>query len=168
VDGWTYCPRCAAELAHSHERVDCPACGFVTHSNSEPTAGALVVDGEGRLLLVRRARDPHAGTWDVPGGFLGAAEAPLDALRRELREETGLEVEPDEFVAVMLDRYGAGPDVGTTLNLYWTARVVGGELEPGDDASEARWFARDELPPDDEIGFANVREILRGWRNTQG
>jgi hypothetical protein len=45
--------------------------------------------------------------------------------------------------------------------------VVGGALEPGDDASEARWFARDELPPDDEIGFANVREILRDWRETQ-
>ena len=127
--------------------------------------GALVVDAEGRLLLVRRARDPYGGTWDVPGGFLEEAEHPLDALRRELREETSLEVEPEEFVAARLDRYGDGPDAATTLNLYWTARVTGGEPEAGDDAAELRWFAPDDLPPDDQIGFAGVREVLRVWRD---
>jgi ADP-ribose pyrophosphatase YjhB (NUDIX family) len=165
VDDWRYCPRCATELAHSHERVECPACGFVSHSNSEPTACALVVDDDGRLLLVRRAGDPYRGTWDLPGGFLEEAEAPLDALRRELREETGLEIEPVEFVGAWLDTYGDGPDAPTTLNLYWTARIVGGEPVAGDDASELGWFARDALPPDDEIGFTNVRDVLRAWRS---
>jgi 8-oxo-dGTP diphosphatase len=165
VDDWRFCPRCATELAHDHECVSCPACGFVTHSNSEPTACALCVDEEGRLLLVRRAHDPHGGTWDLPGGFLEEAEHPLDALRRELHEETGLEVEPGEFVGIWLDRYGDAPNAPTTLNLYWTARVVGGEPEAGDDAAELRWFAPDELPPDDEIGFPNVREVLRARRS---
>jgi 8-oxo-dGTP diphosphatase len=164
VDRWRHCPRCATELEHSHERVECPACGFVSHSNSETTVGALVVDSDGRLLLVRRARDPYGDTWDVPGGFLEEAEHPLDALRRELREETGLDVEPAEFVGAWLDRYGDGPDAPTTLNLYWTARVTGGEPVAGDDAAELGWFPRDGLPPDDEIGFPNVREVLRSWR----
>jgi len=168
VDRWRYCPRCATELEHQHERVECSACGFVSHSNSEPTVGALLVDGEGRLLLVRRARDPYGGTWDVPGGFLEEAEHPLDALRRDLREETGLDVEPVEFVGIWLDRYGDGPDSPTTLNSYWTARIRGGEPEAGDDASELRWFPRDQLPPDDEIGFRNVREVLRAWRERAG
>jgi ADP-ribose pyrophosphatase YjhB (NUDIX family) len=165
VDEWRHCPRCAAELGHSFERVECPACGFVAHSNSETTVGALLVDDEGRLLLVRRARDPYGGTWDVPGGFLNEDEHPLDALRRELVEETGLAVEPGEFVAAMLDRYGDGLDAAATLNLYWTARVTGGEPVAGDDASELRWFAPDELPAEAEIGFPNVRELLRGWRS---
>ena len=168
VDRWRFCPRCAAELGHSFERVECPACGFITHSNSEPTACALVVDADGRLLLVRRAHDPHGGTWDLPGGFLEEAEHPLDALRRELREETGLDVEPVEFVGIRLDRYGDGHDAPTTLNLYWTARVTGGEPEAGDDAAELRWFAPDDLPPDDQIGFAGVREVLRVWRGACG
>lgn len=167
VDDWRYCPRCVTELDHAYERVDCPSCGFVSHSNSEPTVGALVSDGDGRLLLVRRARDPHGGTWDVPGGFLDEHESPLDALRRELREETGLEIEPGELLGAWLDRYGDGPDAATTLNLYWTARVTGGDAVAGDDASELRWFRRDELPPEDEIGFANVRELLRTWRETR-
>jgi ADP-ribose pyrophosphatase YjhB (NUDIX family) len=164
VDGWKYCPRCRTELEHAYERVECPSCGFVAHSNSETTVGALVVDADGRLLLVRRARDPYGGTWDVPGGFLDEAEHPLDALRRELREETGLEVEPGELAGVSLDRYGEGPDAATTLNLYWTAHVTGGEAVAGDDAAELCWFPRDQLPPENEIGFPNVRELLRGWR----
>ncbi len=165
VDSWRYCPRCATELEHSRERVRCPSCGFVAHSNSETTVGALVVDGDGRLLLVRRARDPYGGKWDVPGGFLDEAEHPHDGLRRELREETGLDVEPGEFAGAWLDRYGTDPDAATTLNLYWAARTVGGEAQAGDDAAELRWFPPDELPPDDEIGFPNVREVLRACRD---
>lgn len=164
VDSWRYCPLCAAELEHSPGRVECPGCGFRAYSHSETTVGALVVDGRSRLLLVRRARDPFAGMWDVPGGFLEEGEAPLDGLRRELHEETGLDVEPGRFVAALLDRYGAADDAATTLNLYWEATVTGGEAEAGDDAAEVRWFPRDELPPEDEIGFPNVRELLRGWR----
>ncbi len=167
VDRWRFCPLCATELGHERERVECPGCGFVSYSNSEPTACALVVDDDDRLLLVRRAHDPHGGTWDLPGGFLEEAEHPLDALRRELREETGLEVEPVDFVGARLDRYGDGADAATTLNLYWTARVTGGEPEAGDDAAELRWFARDDLPGDDEIGFPNVREVLRLWRGAR-
>jgi ADP-ribose pyrophosphatase YjhB (NUDIX family) len=168
VDDWRYCPRCTAELERGFERVECPACGFVSHSNSEPTACALVADAEGRLLLVRRAHDPYGGTWDLPGGFLEEAEHPLDALRRELLEETGLEVDPLDFVGAWIDRYGDGPDAPTTLNLYWTARVTGGEPVAGDDAAELRWFPRDALPPDGEIGFPNVREVLRAWRREAG
>jgi ADP-ribose pyrophosphatase YjhB (NUDIX family) len=164
VETWRFCPRCAAELTHERERVDCLSCGFVAHSNCEPTACALVVDGDGRLLLVRRAHDPYGRTWDLPGGFLEENEHPLAALRRELLEETGLEVEPLEFVGAMLDRYGDGHDAATTLNLYWTAEVVGGDPRAGDDAAELRWFPRDHLPPDDEIGFPNVRQVLRAWK----
>ena len=124
----------------------------------------MVVDADGRLLLVRRARDPYGGTWDVPGGFLDEAEHPIDALRRELREETGLDVEPTAFLGAWLDRYGDGPDAPTTLNLYWTAHVTGGEPVASDDAAALGWFPRETLPSEDEIGFPNVRELLRAWQ----
>jgi 8-oxo-dGTP diphosphatase len=163
VDDWCFCPRCAAELEHEPARVDCPSCGFRAYSHSETTVGALVLDGD-RILLVRRARDPYGSMWDVPGGFLDEGEAPLDGLRRELREETGLDVEPGRFVDALLDRYGTGEQAATTLNLYWEAAVAGGEAEAGDDAAEVRWFERDSLPAEDEIGFPNVRELLRAWR----
>ena len=165
LEGWRFCPRCAAELELGAGRAGCPACGLVAYANSDPTACALVADDEGRLLLVRRAHDPDRGKWDLPGGFLEEGEHPLDALRRELYEETGLEVEPLDFVGVWMDRYGDADDAPATLNLYWTARVVGGEERPADDVSELAWFPREELPPDDDLAFRNVALAIRSWRD---
>lgn len=166
LDRWRFCPRCRAELERGEGRVTCPACGFVFYANSQPTAGALCVDGEGRLLLVRREAQVFHGFWDLPGGFLEEGEHPLAALIREVREETGLDVEPGDFVGVWTDWYseaGEGEGVPATLNLYWTARVLGGEARAADDVSELGWFARDELPPAAEIAFRNVAEVVSTW-----
>ena len=165
LDSWRYCPRCAAEIRLEKGRAECPACVFRAYAHSHPTASALVVDAAGRLLLARRAREPCEGLWDIPGGFLDEGEHPLDALRRELREETGLEVEPLEFLGVWIDRYGPGDDAPWTLNLYWTARVIRGDPRPADDVAELRWFAPEELPPEEGLAFRNVAHAIRSWRS---
>jgi 8-oxo-dGTP diphosphatase len=162
-DGWRFCARCGSEVEREKGRVRCPACGFVHYANSEPTACALCADERGRVLLARRANEPFKGYWDLPGGFLEEGEHPLDALRRELREETGLEVEPLDFVGVWTDRYPYGTQVGSTLNLYWTARVVRGSAQAADDVSEVAWFAPDELPGEEELAF-HIGDVLRAWR----
>jgi ADP-ribose pyrophosphatase YjhB (NUDIX family) len=164
LDGWRLCPRCGAELGGDAARLACDACGFIVYASSKPTAGALCVDN-GRVLLARRAHPPFEGFWDIPGGFLDEGEDPLDGLRRELREETGLEVEPQGFLGIWMDRYGGDSTAEATLNLYWTARVVGGDAEPADDVSELRWFNRDELPAPDELAFENVPLVLAVWRD---
>lgn len=161
---WRFCPRCREELRGDEQRLECPACGFVAYASSKATAGALVVDGEGRVLLARRAAEPSRGCWDIPGGFLDEGEHPLDGMRRELREETGLDVEPLEFLGAWMDRYGGDSTAQATLNLYWTARAVGGEPAPADDVDDLRWFGRDELPGADELAFDNVRLLLAAWQ----
>lgn len=148
--------------------MSCPACGFVAYASSQPTASAVVLDDEGRILLGRRAGEPELGKWDILGGFLEEGEHPLDGLRRELHEETGLEVEPLELLAIDMDVYGDGPEAPATLNLYWTARAVPGDLRPADDVSELRWFEPDELPPDEQLAFdVNARVIARFRRTSE-
>jgi ADP-ribose pyrophosphatase YjhB (NUDIX family) len=163
--GWSHCPRCASALHVEAGRGRCAACGLVVYAHSDPTASAVVVD-QGRVLLARRAGQPYQGMWDVPGGFLEEGEHPLDALRRELLEETGAEIEPLEFLGVWMDRYGEGDAAPWTLNLFWTARLRSGprELTPGDDVAELRWFPLDELPAPGELAFANVGLVLSELR----
>jgi len=163
LDGWTYCPRCRSELTRVDDTLACHSCGFVAYPNPAPTACAVCVD-EGRLLLVRRAGDPFRGSWDLPGGFIGEEEHPLDCVVRELREETGLEVEPQEFLGVWIDRYSEDESGPGTLNLYWRARVVGGEAAAADDVSELRWFPLDELPAPEELAFRNLADVVGLFR----
>lgn len=159
-----YCPYCGARLAarvpageHAAQPT-CPRCGFVAYKNAKPCAGAVVVR-DGRALLVKRAREPFLGWWDVPGGYLEYGEHPEDAARRELKEETGLDIRIVRLLGVYVSRYG--PTEQRTLDLIYLAEVAGGEERPADDASEIRWFAPGELPA--EVAFDSGPAALHDW-----
>lgn len=126
-----------------------------------PAVSALVADELGRILLARRAHEPARGRWDTPGGFLDEAEEPEAALRRELREETGVEIEIGEFVGIYPDTYGEEDEAPYVLNLVWEVRIASGELEPADDVSELRWFSPPALPPDEELAFPWIAALFR-------
>jgi ADP-ribose pyrophosphatase YjhB (NUDIX family) len=165
--GWQHCPRCASPLEGEETRLSCPSCGSTYYAHSAPAVSALVVNDDGRVLLARRAFEPDAGLWDTPGGFLEEGEDPRAGIRRELLEETGLEVEPASFLGVYMDTYGEGPAVASVLNLVWEARIVSGEMAPADDVSELRWFAPHDLPSDNEYAFRWVAPFMRDWANAQ-
>ena len=158
---WRACPRCGEALEHEDGSVRCAACGLSVYANPAPTASAIVLDGGGRVLLARRAAEPGKGRWDLLGGFIDEGEDPLAALRRELAEEIGLEVEPGDFVGGFPDRYGE--DGPPTLNFYWAAQLEG-KPQPSEEIAELRWFEPDALPERDQFAFANTVEALRAWR----
>ena len=105
-----------------------------------PGVGVACVDGD-RILLVRRSRAPYQGYWAVPGGKVHFGEPMRDAARREVREETGLDV---ELGAVVWTGEAISSEDHYIL-IDFVGTVVGGELRAGDDAADARWIHFDEL-----------------------
>jgi ADP-ribose pyrophosphatase YjhB (NUDIX family) len=155
---WRFCPRCATELVRTEDHLRCPACAEQYWGNSVPGVQVLL-ERDARVLLGRRRDDPGAGLWDIPGGFLHEGEDALAGLRREVWEETGLELEPIEFLGTWNEAYWHR-DV---LCLTWLGRVTGGEERPGDDLVELRWFGRDDRPRGEELAFASFDAILSVW-----
>jgi ADP-ribose pyrophosphatase YjhB (NUDIX family) len=166
LDDWRHCPVCATPVTADGGQFECPECGFTTYAHSKPTSSGLVVDDEERVLLAKRAKDPFAGKWDLPGGFLEEGEHPLAGLRRELREEAGIEVGDERLLGIWMDRYEYRGRVVATLNIYYTARLAEGAPEPADDVAEFRWFRADEVPLG-ELAFGHIPDVLSAWRGNE-
>ena len=163
--GYTHCPVCGGELRRREwegmERLVCSDCGFVFYQNPAPAAGVVVIEDD-RLLWVQRRFEPRKDLWTMPAGFLEYDEHVETCAVREAKEETGLEVE----LIRLLGAYMAMDDPRTqVVLLLYLARRVGGDLLPGDDAIDARFFPIDEPPP---IAFCAHEEALADIRRLTG
>ena len=127
-----------------------------------PLVGVGVVVRRGRAaLLVRRAKPPRRGQWSLPGGLLRLGEPVRAAARREVREETGLELGTLELLDVVdcIERDAEGRVRYHYLLVDFTAEAVGGEPRAASDALELRWFTPEEL--DGIELWEETRRILR-------
>ena len=106
-----------------------------------------VVIHRGRVLLIRRGGEPLKGEWSIPGGLVELGEELGEGARRELKEETGLDVEPLEVLEVFDRIFRERDRVRYHFVIVdFACRLQGGRLRPGSDVLEARWVRRAELP----------------------
>lgn len=110
----------------------CAACGSTTYRNPLPVSVVLLPVGPGGLLLVRRTQEPRAGHLSLPGGFIELDETWREAGAREVREETGIEIDPEQIV--LFDAHSA-PD-GTVLIFGRAAPMAEDALPPFRASSE--------------------------------
>jgi len=131
--------------------------------------GAVVID-KGRVLLVRRGREPLKGHWTLPGGLLEVGESLIAGVAREVLEETGLLVEPVELVE-LLDRIHL-EDSRVRYHYViadYLCHVTGGILAAASDADEVRWTERAEWNSHSALKLdpITVRVIEAGWQRAQ-
>lgn len=118
-----------------------------------PFVTDAVIVREGRIVLIRRNKEPFKGMWALPGGFAEEGETAEQCCEREAFEETGLRVRAKKLVGVFSD---PKRDPRGTIAGAYICEVLSGELKGGDDAREARWFSLDGLP---ELAFDHKKII---------
>ena len=124
----------------------------------------------GRVLLVQRGREPLKGHWTLPGGLLEVGESLTEGVVREVREETGLEVEPVELVELVDRIHRENERVRYHYVIAdYLCRVTGGALRAADDAADVRWTERAEWNSHSVLAIdpLTVRVIEQGWQRAQ-
>ena len=157
ADQVQFCPLCGTRLVITfragRNRPVCPSCDWVFFPDPK-VAVVVVIIRDGRVLLTRRVNTPQQGLWTFPGGFVDAGEDPASAAARECFEETGLKIKVSELVDVLS---GQEHPRGAHILIVYRGDILGGALQPGDDADYADFFDLDALPP---LAFRSTQEIV--------
>lgn len=173
IGQWThvvrYCLKCGAAALRfvGCKLVHCEACGFDLYLNTAAAVAALITDDQGRLLVVVRAREPQKGTWDLPGGFADPGESAEEAVRREVREELGLEITTTRYLCSHPNTYAYGGMQYATLDLAFVCDVEGfaGLAIARDEVTEVL-FVRPEEIDVARFGFASVGRFAEHYRSS--
>lgn len=157
-----YCPVCGHRFerrllkAGDPERLVCTGCGYVHYLDPKVAVGTIIGDGNGRIVLVKRAIEPGFGLWVFPGGYVDRGETPQAAAVREAREECGLDVRLDALINVY-----AYPG-HTPIIIVYGATMIGGSLCTDDECSEAALFAEADVPWT-QLAFPSTRDALKDY-----
>lgn len=160
-----FCPDCGGRLelrdVEGKERSFCTRCARVHYAQLKVGAGGLIVQ-EGRLLPIKRTRDPFSGCWNLPAGYAEADEAPVETVVREVWEETGLRVEP----AGLVDLYYFDDDWrGNGILIVYACRVAVGLPQATSEGAMPTFFAPGDVPR--ELAGAGHDQAVRAWMRAQ-
>lgn len=163
----TFCQQCGHKMSREpvsgRLRPVCPQCGYVLFRNPVPGVGALVELDDG-IVLIKRGHDPKKGFWALPAGFIEADESIEEAAVRECKEETNLDIELLEMFHV--DSFPTDPTPQSGIIIFYRAKPIGGHLQPGDDAADAKVFSPESMPLD--VAFRTHRAALARWAGLNG
>jgi NAD+ diphosphatase len=160
-----YCPKCGAAAMRvvGLKMFQCTECGFELYLNPAAAVAGVIVDEQGRMVVLVRGKEPGRGKWDLPGGFVDPGDTAEEALRREVREEIGLEVTALRYL-------GSGPNVYEFMGVRYRTLDLGFLCEVADasgarpmepDIAEVLFLSRPEIDFG-RFAFPSVARIA-GW-----
>jgi len=154
-----FCLMCGSQMMsreiEDRRREQCPQCGWIYYQQLK-LGSAVLIEKDGNLLLLQRSYQPWKGSWNLPAGYVEVDETPEQAAVREVREETGLEVE----ISQLLNTYFFDDDPrGNGLLVLYRGVVVGGQLNGSGESTAHGYFSAGSLP-EDLCGAGHSRAIL--------
>ena len=163
LEKFRFCPVCGSSrfVENNFKSKRCGECGFVYYANPCSATAAFIVNDRQELLVVRRAKEPAKGTLDLPGGFCDMGETVEEGMRREIKEETGLEVTDIRYLFSSPNVYMYSGMGVHTLDMDFLVPVHGPlpAVKADDDAAEARWIPVSEVNPVD-FGLTSIRNAV--------
>lgn len=158
-----FCPRCGSnEFITSSERsLKCNHCGFHFYINSAASVACLIFNHEGKLLLTRRAIDPDKGKLDLPGGFIDPLETAEEAVKREIREELGVNVIEMKYLTSKANEYLFSGITVFTTDMAFRVKVDDVEkITANDDISSFEWLHPEDVDPED-VPAPSIRYFVK-------
>lgn len=157
-----FCPRCGSSnfIISGPRSKHCQDCSFSYFFNASSAASALIFDTKGRLMLTRRAINPHKGKLDLPGGFVEWNESAEQAIARELKEELSAEIQEIEYIGSFPNQYEFSGLVVHTLDATFKIKLKSlDNLQPQDDISAIEFYHLEDIDLN-EIPFQSIRNTI--------
>ena len=163
LEKFKYCPVCGSSRfeVNNFKSKKCQDCGFTYYANPCSATAAFIVNDKQEMLVVRRAKEPAKGTLDLPGGFVDMDETVEQGMIREIKEETGLDVEEIQYLFSSPNVYMYSGIGVHTLDMDFLVPVHGDSVavKAADDAAEALWIPIKEVNPA-EFGLISIRNAV--------
>lgn len=162
LDKFVFCPVCGSSRfeVNNFKSKHCQDCGFTYYANPCSATAAFIVNDQEEMLVVRRAKEPAKGTLDLPGGFVDMYETAEEGMRREIKEETGLEVDDVEYLFSSPNVYMYSGIGIHTIDMDYLVHVPDGcEVKADDDAAECMWIPIKNIHPE-EFGLLSIRHAV--------
>jgi len=158
-----FCPRCRHRLSWRVEnrgepqRQKCIRCGFTFYNNPVCATEALIIRS-GKILLVRRAKEPRRGYWDFPGGFIEGRELASKSVIREISEELGARFRPNKLIGVYSDIYQWQGRLIPVVILSYSGKLIG-SIKPNHEIGQVKWWPVKKLPT--TFAFPHMRQCFK-------
>ena len=167
LEKFAYCPVCGSPRfeENNFKSKKCAACGFTYYANPCSATAAFIVNDNDEMLVVRRAKAPAKGTLDLPGGFVDMGETVEQGMRREIKEETGLDVHDIQYLFSSPNVYmysGMGIhtlDMDFLVPVHGDPEALKAVVRAADDAAEALWIPISQVNPAD-FGLTSIRNAV--------
>ena len=159
LEKFNFCPVCGSKRfeVNDFKSKHCEECGFTYYFNSSASTVAFILNEKNELLVCRRAEEPAKGTLDLTGGFVDLGETAEEAITREVKEETGLDVVQATYLFSLPNTYLYSDLVVHTTDLFFRCKVKSTtSIKPMDDVAETYWIPLNDIHPE-EFGLNSIR-----------
>ncbi len=170
LDHFEYCPKCGSNNLSrpKHISVVCSDCGFTLYFNPTSSAATFIENGDGKLLVIKRAREPSKGKFGLPGGFIDPGETAEECAIREAKEEVNLEIAKIDYLGSWPNTYLHKSVLYPVLDTYFIGHVENHQEALGDSSEVERIEYVDPAKvPEDQWAFPALKQAVKKYLETR-